>query len=626
MDRFFRIHPAIGVARVGNSPTQFFVGPERIGEPPNFDIATKQFRPFKDSQGRIKRQAARFRLFEYELRNGKQVPVREVNLGTTGIVSIQWKVHLANRKAAFFNFDGQDGVDGKWTKGVRNPHITVPAEREQKLVIDPGPKTIAGRSQAAVPFTNTKKDIPITALGELRTDADGHLVVLSGLGEANQVPGATLITNYVNNDRWFDDMADGPVSAEVKYLDGGVTKTATLAGDTGAWVMVGPPDYGPAAGNVIRLFDTLWDLSVRSPQIQIQATDGYFDQGLMARLKQQKADWDPAANSFRNYKPSFMHEVFPILKRALEQRNVHNPEASKSFHGTWAGMEVDLGNLASSKGKRLRKTIFGYMRNPTNNSTDPLLMPKALGDNYSDFEGPRPNFFASLTRVQYAVLKQWAEDKFEQDWNDTEAKAIQQVITAEGMDRASMENSVGGPFFPGIDCSWMIRNTELYGSPFRVKHTGTAFPATAKLPIGAGFFSQQMALPWQADFYQCKKTYFPREDIQYDGEGMYHMWWCAHRPDDVFAKKGDIQMVSWTRQLEAAAKLEEKRPDILALVDDEEGISAADLAMYIQMRANWPQLGFVISDGTSAFETQARGDLPTDNLGAPTTVPAPPRY
>lgn len=31
----YRIHPAMGVARVGNSPEEFFVGPERPWERPD---------------------------------------------------------------------------------------------------------------------------------------------------------------------------------------------------------------------------------------------------------------------------------------------------------------------------------------------------------------------------------------------------------------------------------------------------------------------------------------------------------------------------------------------------------------------------------------------------------------
>ena len=55
-----KIFPAIGIARVGNSPTEFFIGPERVGE------TSAPEGGFKDAQGRIKRQAARFRIFGYD--------------------------------------------------------------------------------------------------------------------------------------------------------------------------------------------------------------------------------------------------------------------------------------------------------------------------------------------------------------------------------------------------------------------------------------------------------------------------------------------------------------------------------------------------------------------------------
>jgi len=89
-----RIHPSIGIARIGNSPSAFFIGPELPGEP---------LRPrggYKDAQGRIKRQAARFRLFGYDAR-GKFV--QEI---TTRDAHMTWTVHLANKKAAWRMFEG----------------------------------------------------------------------------------------------------------------------------------------------------------------------------------------------------------------------------------------------------------------------------------------------------------------------------------------------------------------------------------------------------------------------------------------------------------------------------------------------------------------------------------------
>jgi hypothetical protein len=54
-----KIHPAIGVARLGDSPDDFFIGPERLWDPP------APAGGFKDDQCRVKRQAARFRVFAY---------------------------------------------------------------------------------------------------------------------------------------------------------------------------------------------------------------------------------------------------------------------------------------------------------------------------------------------------------------------------------------------------------------------------------------------------------------------------------------------------------------------------------------------------------------------------------
>ena len=65
----YEIHPRIGVARVGNSPKEFYLGPERTGGLPIACDAHGNELPgvavtrFKDRTNAIKRQAARFRIF-----------------------------------------------------------------------------------------------------------------------------------------------------------------------------------------------------------------------------------------------------------------------------------------------------------------------------------------------------------------------------------------------------------------------------------------------------------------------------------------------------------------------------------------------------------------------------------
>src|ERR1700687_5317279 len=144
-----KIHPAIGIARLGNSPTEFFIGPEKPGvypQPPG---------GYRDAKRRIKRQAARFRLFAYDKR-GKLV--KEL---TSADATIQWTVHLANSKAAWREFQGLDPNSPFRNAGV--------ADR-MTMVIDPGERTISGPNKAA--SFDTGKFLGATVpLGEIRTDA-----------------------------------------------------------------------------------------------------------------------------------------------------------------------------------------------------------------------------------------------------------------------------------------------------------------------------------------------------------------------------------------------------------------------------------------------------------------------
>ena len=64
----YAIYPAVGVARVGNSETDFYLAPDEIGGlPKDCDAHGNEtpgnFSTFKDSVGKIKRQAQKFRVY-----------------------------------------------------------------------------------------------------------------------------------------------------------------------------------------------------------------------------------------------------------------------------------------------------------------------------------------------------------------------------------------------------------------------------------------------------------------------------------------------------------------------------------------------------------------------------------
>src|ERR1700744_6350617 len=147
-----KIHPAIGIARLGNSP-DFFIGPELLNaelDPPG---------GFKDNQCRVKRQAARFRIFAHHDDN----TVTEI---TGADADITWTVHLVNSKAA-------DPLRGN-------------SESAAALTIDPGTRSLSGPNLSAAFDTGTISfsGAPVTTvpLGEMRTDTDNHLLVLGGSG------------------------------------------------------------------------------------------------------------------------------------------------------------------------------------------------------------------------------------------------------------------------------------------------------------------------------------------------------------------------------------------------------------------------------------------------------------
>ena len=219
-----KIHPAIGVARLGNSPDDFFIGPERVGEHPMPEGG------FKDNQCRIKRQAVRFRIFAYH----DDGPVEEV---TTANAAISWTVHLANKKAINRN-TGSD-VD---------------------LTIDPGIRTLSGPNQQQEFGTGQIKFEGVTAftvlLGEIRTDSENHLLVLGGSGQSAS-PSNEPLVHFADNPGWYDDIADGPVKATVIFHGSGVEFTAD-----GAWVIVAPPKFAPHIDNVITLYDRIYQMAV----------------------------------------------------------------------------------------------------------------------------------------------------------------------------------------------------------------------------------------------------------------------------------------------------------------------------------------------------------------------------
>src|SRR5471030_1450889 len=162
----YSIHPAIGIGRVGNSTNSFYLAPATIGGLPieadlDGNPVVKDGKPmlvtqFKDAAGRVRRQAASFRI--YRTVPGQPGQRVAVSLDDPSIEKIVWKVHVANKKAAWWNYVPLLGdlmfgkfnsyqtwadtppawkLQSSWT----NPRNAGTAqEKRQTLIVDPGPR------------------------------------------------------------------------------------------------------------------------------------------------------------------------------------------------------------------------------------------------------------------------------------------------------------------------------------------------------------------------------------------------------------------------------------------------------------------------------------------------------
>ena len=576
----YRIHPAIGVARLGNADSStFYIGPEAPGYGPLGSSPGTVVPPYKDSNGTVKPMAARFRIFEYATVNGRLVPVREVDLDTPGVSAITWTVHLANKKASFHQFAGPAG-ESTPPAGLRNATVT----NRSSLENDYGPRSIAGRSQGPTTFVpggasqvscvvDGGGNPVIPYLGELRTDDEGRLIVIGGKGHsASNVSPPPDLTTYANNDGWFDDASDGPVTAVVTINDGRSLVDVPIDAKGGAWVFCTPPDFAPRIRGAVTGYDLLLDLAVRA--IPIPSENGLYDDGApLAHVRTYKADFVSGADfELPNSVPDFTNDVQPVLLAGYNYWWVDMQVTDK--HNSL--IDPTLSNPDPQYAKN-RQGVFVYLRPPlgVNGPTGNQTMPHLKGDN--PYVGSTPDAIRhlTLTHVQYALLRNWAYNTFTPpDGNPPPPP----TITAWGLDQAVLENCVGGGFFPGIEFGWQIRNPSLYAEPFRLNLQAQSGYWGETQTIGPGHFTRQMAVPWQADFNDCRD------------EGDYG-WWPSQRPTATLPDPSATQRLDWARPTKVFA-------------------SGKQVSTHADMVACWYEFGFVVQDGDVFVETERAAQIP----------------
>jgi hypothetical protein len=584
----YKIHPAIGAARVGNS-AEYYLAPETAGGLP---LDPKTGKPiyqgsgvpsqniFHDASGALKKQAARFKVFAYDDSNPAD-PGARVQVGTTKVngrtvTGIEWTVYLANKKSSWFQFEqltgsGQEGDAGyngnnannkkgnplrfNNKLGLTSDPATINDANRRQLILDPGPRTVSGVNAPAQDFQIASKGLQpfdITTLGRILTDADGNLLVLGGQGSSGttDMPIALGISpnNYANNNGWFDDVSDGPVTAALLLDDG-----RKVPVDAPSWVICGPPKYAPELINIVTLYDTMYDVFVQN----FGLNPSLFNNGFQT-----------------SYRPSRAAEIVPLLSRPnLYQYVAILPPFARSTHG----------GLAALSSAEFNQNVAPFVRGPDQKNVSGL-MPYLAGDN--PISSVQVSNYLTLTATQAFILSQYANGVV--DISDVLPRPQGEGIA---LDRASLENCVGGAFCPGIEMTWICRNTTIYrplparpsmSDAFRIRHKnlgggGLTLNNGADNDYSAGLepgdITKYMAQPWQADFNECSNQNTPNDPL---------WWWPAQRPFSVVPVDAPSQQLPWTR-------LTNSDPDLSGQFPDD-----------LQMATNWKDLGFIFNIRTPA--------------------------
>lgn len=466
----YRIHPSIGIARVGTSRTESFDGPLV----PDIHFLPAPDGKFRDGEGNIRRQGVKFFVYEFTYEDAAMTTLTSVRRLTAKDADIKWTVHLANLKSR-----------------------TVISGAEVPVPNDPGAKPVdIGSTPVNVVGHIFGTDV---RLGTLEAVDAATLRVLPGFGE-NGPAGTPNGFGLWWND-WFDDVADGPVQAQVT-LKSDQSKPSV----TPAWVVTGVSKFATPMTPMVTMYDVAYDIAVR-----------HFSLAEPPEV-------------------SFTRDIYPILHRAVffqwveaDSLSGHGPgEPGDFLESTKFALLTDADTNPTSAAFKARKRVFGKLKNPAGGpgGNMPLLIgtpsaqtPSAIG--------------LTLTPTQYKRFKEWSDGSFNPDWTGVPAvipfDALPAAAQPEALDRASLETGVGGTFAPGIEVGHLFSMKDTFGGPFRIN--------TAKL---AGYLTSELSVPWQVDFDACAHHWWPsnrpyqvmKADHSFDwwarfaaGEDMLHSWW-----------------------------------------------------------------------------------------------------
>jgi hypothetical protein len=640
----FRVHPAIGIGRVGDSE-EFYIAPVTAagtiaphglmgGLPvkPGTEDTPITADDFRDAggKGNVKRQAARFRIYAYPAGQSGSYPTGAGTLVQVGtavggkkVADIVWTVHLANKKlnnystvSAGNQFRGINAYKNPSQLELRNPDYKGKKNKDdplrlRELFIDPGPRAIrasagpstviafdaatpasyANASGAVVPVPSYSKSFPadfnrlLEPLGPLASLGDVRVDAGGSLIVAGGYGKAAAVSKDGINP---DDPLDHATENGLWYDDAGdgpvdaviIFDDKSTATVQPAWYVTGDPGYAPQTRNIVSIWDDVYDLWVR----ELELNPALFSGGKFQS----------------GYKPSFPDDIQPIFHGAMLQRwNTNLPSVAINNHDMIGAIKPT--DDPTSKIPNL-KTLIRDPGSDADKKTGAPLMPLSLGD--------AEESFLTVSATQYFLLGQWHAKVYAPGPGPA-------LGPGEKLDRITLENCLGGRYSPGIELSFTVRDANLYirdwqqqdCGPFRINQAPLDYSKATKdkpflsfgyiplqpHPVEPGDISKFMSVPWFSDYNSCA-THLA--DPNPPGNNTLFWSWPAERPVAVYPLSKcnyDSATRTWT-----------VGPQVYSVrgpgTETDYPAQYGRFQKYPDFLANWFKVGFVIQGPQIAAE------------------------
>ena len=497
----YRVHPAVGIARMGNSDTTYFLTSEIPWVPlsPDQEVIPGKANKrqgggkIRDTDGKMCKQGARFRVFCYEFadvgaKSNEQPPIKVWEC-VPNDYEIEWTVKVANLKAS---------LDQTLPIG--------PREKNEPNAVTLKTKTAAD-IDALKPFTG--KPAGRLNLGSCFLGSNGRLVVLGSDGAHQRLPNARGANEVAPETPrslfwagWEDDEADGPVTAKVK------PKASSLRSDkampqtdaVGAWVVVSMPDYGADT----RPTTSLHDIGVNHAYSRAKAGKGY------------KIDLKHLVTYYQQIAPlQFARYGVPYT---IQYHRANRMPFIIPLYTAKNGLKSFMRNAKKTDKIKPESIWEAYTPGVWNGDPEPAPVYHATADPL-DVKWPddMPYLeYTSVTEIQQDALTAWAAGTLPAGSEKVE-RSTAAMYRPYHLDRAHMETMSGGSFFPGIEVSrqahwpgtWLGRRG-CCNNHYDVRVTNEVDAAGKRTGAAtAGYMTKELANPWQADFVLCDGTYWP---------------------------------------------------------------------------------------------------------------------